>query len=105
MSAHPDYDREWFANVGVEDVRALSETEEVNPLETRLVKWECGCDQMRILQTLAPVWRQSPDELFLGEELIEVNCPRCAGKYRVSREMMEAFEQSLDDPDSDSRVS
>ena len=32
---------------------------------------------MRILEALLPVWRQSPEELFLGEELIEVNCPRC----------------------------
>ena len=46
---------------------------------------------MRILEALLPVWRQSPEELFLGEELIEVNCPRCAGKCRVSREMMEAY--------------
>ncbi len=105
LSAHPDYDREWFANLGVEDVRNLSETEEVNPLETRLVKWRCGCNQIRILETLLPVWRQSPDELFLGEELIEVNCPRCAEKYRISREMMEAFEQSLNEPSGDSRDS
>lgn len=91
VSAHPDYDREWFASLTVDDVRALNDTEEVNPLETRVVRWSCGCSQQRILQTLEPAWRESPDELFLGEELIEVNCPRCAAKYRISRETMEAF--------------
>ncbi len=95
VSAHPDYDEEWFKNLTVDDLRVLTVTEEVKPLETRVVKWECGCDQLRILQALVPVWRQSPDELFLGEELIEVNCPRCAAKYRVSREMMEAYDQGL----------
>jgi molecular chaperone Hsp33 len=91
VSAHPDYDREWFAGLTVEDVRTFDDTEEINALETRPVKWFCGCNQRRILQTLEPVWKQSSDELFLGEELIEVNCPRCAARYRISRETMEAF--------------
>lgn len=93
VSAHPDYDREWFANLTADEVRALKTTEEVNVLETRAVRWSCGCNQQRILQTLEPVWKQSPDDLFLGEELIEVNCPRCAGKYRITRETMEAFDR------------
>ncbi|MCH2613135.1 MAG: Hsp33 family molecular chaperone HslO, partial [Opitutales bacterium] len=70
---------------------ALGKRETVKPLEPRIVRWHCGCNQMRILETLLPVWRQSREELFLGVELIEVNCPRCAGKYRLSREMMEAY--------------
>ncbi len=52
------------------------------------------------MKMLDPVWRQDPEELFLGEELIEVNCPRCAGKYRVSKEMMEAHEQSQKEKES-----
>lgn len=94
VSAHPDYDEDWFGKLTIDDIRVLNETEEVSPLETRAIKWECGCNQIRILEVLFPVWRQSPDELFLGEELIEVNCPRCAGKYRVSKEMMEAYDQA-----------
>jgi|TARA_B110000495_G_C23036572_1_gene619315 molecular chaperone Hsp33 len=93
VSAHPDYDEEWFAELTAEDVVALDTTEEVNALETRPVIWFCGCNQQRILQALLPVWRQSEDELFLGEELIEINCPRCSGKYRISRETMEAFDR------------
>ena len=94
VSAHPDYDRDWFKGLDVDAVRSIRENEEVNPLETRPVKWFCGCNQQRILQALEPVWKQSPEELFLGEELIEVNCPRCAGKFRISRETMEAHAQS-----------
>ena len=97
ISAHPDFDEEWFRDLTEDDLRVLSVTEQVNPLETRIVKWECGCNQKRILQALEPVWRQSSDELFLGEELIEVNCPRCAGKYRISKEMMEAYDEGLKD--------
>jgi hypothetical protein len=31
-----------------------------------------------------------PEALFGDEETITVNCPRCAARYRVSREAMEA---------------
>ncbi len=92
VTAHPDYDEEWFENLSVEDVLSIKATEEVNPLETRPVSWKCGCNQVRILKALEPVWKQNREELFLSQELIEVNCPRCSGKYRISREMMEAFE-------------
>ncbi|MEM9158331.1 MAG: disulfide bond chaperone, partial [Verrucomicrobiota bacterium] len=35
LTAHPDYDREWFSAVTVDDVRVIAATEEVNELETR----------------------------------------------------------------------
>ena len=91
LTAHPDYDEDWFASVDVDDVRVISTTEEVNELETRFIKWKCGCSMKRILEVLRPSWLADPDDLFLNEEMIEVNCPRCAKKYRVTREMMEAF--------------
>lgn len=94
VTAHPDFDEEWFAALTVDEVRSFKDTEIVNPLETRSVSWKCGCDQGRILKALEPMWKADSEELFLWEELIEVNCPRCAGKYRITREMMEAFEAS-----------
>ncbi|MDQ8203924.1 Hsp33 family molecular chaperone HslO [Pelagicoccus sp. SDUM812003] len=91
VAAHPDYDVDWFKGLTMEQVRSLEEDEEVVDLETRFVRWSCGCNQERILKTLAPVFLSDAEELFLGEELIEVNCPRCAGKYRISRELLEAY--------------
>ncbi|EDY84284.1 hypothetical protein VDG1235_3915 [Verrucomicrobiia bacterium DG1235] len=91
VAAHPDYDEAWFENLTLEEVRAIEATEEVVDLETRFVRWYCGCNQDRILATLSSVFQSDPEGLFLGEELIEVNCPRCAGKHRVSREMLEAY--------------
>lgn len=91
LAAHPDYDEDWFDTVTAEDIEKIQETEELNDLETRPVRWNCGCNQLRILRTLLPIWNNDKEELFLGEELIEINCPRCSGKYRISRELMEAF--------------
>ncbi|MBK1877393.1 Hsp33 family molecular chaperone HslO [Pelagicoccus mobilis] len=91
VQAHPDYDENWFDSLTIDDVRTIEETEEVVDLETRFVRWHCGCNQQRILGALAAPFHNDPEGLFMGEELIEVNCPRCAGKHRISREMMEAY--------------
>jgi molecular chaperone Hsp33 len=91
LAAHPDYDENWFESVTLEDIRRIEETEEVVDLETRFVRWHCGCNLERILGALSAPVQRDPEDLFLGEELIEVNCPRCAAKHRVSREMMEAY--------------
>jgi molecular chaperone Hsp33 len=44
-----------------------------------------------MLEVLAPTMRQDPDGLFGDEEKIEIRCPRCAGRYAITREAMEAF--------------
>ncbi len=91
VAAHPDYDESWFRGLHSQDVQALHEKEDVHALETRHLRWHCGCNQKRILKAILPVWIQDPEGLFLNEEMIEVNCPRCAAKYRISRELMEAY--------------
>ncbi len=91
VAAHPDYDEQWFKDLQPDQVSSLFEHEDVHALETRHLRWYCGCNQQRILQSILPVWIQDPESLFLNEEMIEVNCPRCAGKYRISREQMEAY--------------
>lgn len=90
VQAHPDYDEDWFETLTIDDVRTIEEDEEVVDLETRYVRWHCGCNQQRIMDALTAPFQDDPEGLFLGEELIEVNCPRCASRHRVSREMLEA---------------
>ena len=94
---HPDCDLAWLRGLTVEQVKAIDTTETLSELESRLVRWHCGCNQKRILGVLAPAMRSDPADLFGGEEKIEVRCPRCAARYTVTREAMEAFvaEKSL----------
>ena len=33
-------------------------------------------------------WKDRLDELFEGDEFINIQCPRCAAKYHVTREMI-----------------
>jgi molecular chaperone Hsp33 len=91
VTAHPDYDEAWFEALTVDQVRAFAKDEELGVLEKRVYRWHCGCNQQRMLQVLAPVFRQDAEGLFGTEEKIEIRCPRCAARYAITREAMEAF--------------
>lgn len=91
LSAHPDWNRDWFYRVQPEDISTLAETEDLHPIETRFIRWDCGCNDQRIFAALESVFRAQADELFDGDDVITVNCPRCAAKYGVTREALEGW--------------
>jgi len=91
MSEHPDCDLNWLTQLTAEQVGNLDKIETVVPVERRVYRWHCGCNQERMLEVLAPTMKQSPDELFGDEEKIEIRCPRCGARYAITREAMEAF--------------
>ncbi|MEO6053207.1 MAG: Hsp33 family molecular chaperone HslO, partial [Chthoniobacterales bacterium] len=91
VSAQPDCDMEWFESLNDEKIRTLDQTETLSLLETRHYRWECGCNQQRIMEILAPTMRLDPESLFDGEEMIRVGCPRCGAKHKISREALEAY--------------
>ncbi|MFT3992557.1 MAG: Hsp33 family molecular chaperone HslO [Luteolibacter sp.] len=88
VAAQPDCDMEWFEALTEEDLLKLEETEETKLLETRKFRFNCGCTLERILPILGS-WKNRLDELFHGDDLIRVQCPRCAAKYEVTRGMLE----------------
>jgi molecular chaperone Hsp33 len=88
---HPDCDRAWLEALTDDTARGLERTEEMALLERRIVRWNCGCNQARMLEVLAPVFRADPEDLFEGEEMLEMRCPRCAARHYVTREALEAF--------------
>lgn len=90
LAAHPDYDEAWFAEVSHDDIRGLTDDETLVPIEQRGFNWHCGCSHDKILEVLKPVFTGGPEDLFRGDESITVNCPRCAGRYIVTREALEA---------------
>ncbi len=91
LASHPDCDLPWLQSVTLEEMRKLGEHETVVPMERRLYRWRCGCNEQRIFRILAPAMREDPDELFHGEEALRMECPRCGALYRVSREALEAY--------------
>lgn len=91
ITEHPDCDLNWLKGLTTETVGALEEAETLVPLERRVYRWHCGCNQERMLEVLAPTMRQDPEALFGDDEKIEIRCPRCAARYAITREAMEAF--------------
>lgn len=91
VGAHPDYDAQWFNQLDIKTVINLEETEELNLIERRAFRWYCGCNQRRLLELLATQFLQDADALFQNEETLQVHCPRCTARYRVTRETLEAY--------------
>ncbi len=91
LSAQPDCDTEWLAQLDDDAVRTLDERETLSLLETRVYQWECGCSHERMLAILAPIMQSDPEGLFGEESLIRMSCPRCGARHTITREALEAF--------------
>ena len=65
-----------------------NEEEETNLLETRFLRFNCGCSREKIL-TIVESWNERLDDLFHSDESIFIQCPRCASRYEVTRFFME----------------
>ena len=87
VAAQPDCDLEWLAGLDEAGVAAIGMQEETTLLETRNLRFHCGCDLARILPILGG-WKSRLDELFHDDDSITVQCPRCAANYLVTREML-----------------
>lgn len=87
VAAQPDCDMEWFDALDADAVARLDQTQETNVLERRKFRFFCGCSLEKILPILGG-WRKRPDDLFGEAEAITIQCPRCAAKYQVTREML-----------------
>ena len=94
VGAQPDCDLEWLAGLDAEAVRRLDQTEELALLEQRYYRFECGCNQQRMMRMLLPAFRRDPEDLYAGEEVIRVSCPRCGARHAITREALEALDKA-----------
>jgi molecular chaperone Hsp33 len=89
--AQPDCDLDWLAGLDVDAVRQIEQTEEVKLLEVRRLRFFCGCDLGKILPLLS-TWKNRLEVLFGDQQEINVQCPRCAAVYPVTRSMVSDFQ-------------
>ncbi|MCX8497031.1 MAG: Hsp33 family molecular chaperone HslO [Akkermansiaceae bacterium] len=87
IAAQPDCDLEWLASLDSAAVQAISQTEETTQLETRRFRFHCGCTVEKILPILSG-WKNRLDDLFGDEQSINIQCPRCAATYQITRDMI-----------------
>lgn len=91
MTEHPDCDWTWFRGLTTDTLRTLDTAETLVPMERRIYRWHCGCNQERMMEVLAPTMKKEPGALFGDEPTLEIRCPRCGARHTVTREAMEAF--------------
>jgi molecular chaperone Hsp33 len=87
IAAQPDCDLEWLEALDAEDVAKITATEETSPLESRRFRFHCGCSLEKILPILGG-WKNKPEVLFEEADEITIQCPRCAAKYQITRDMI-----------------
>lgn len=91
ISAHPDWDEKWFKNLDYDQMKQLSTTEEVNLLERRFYSWDCGCSVDKMYELMVPMGLEGVESIFEDQSMITVSCPRCAGKFELSRSRVDAL--------------
>jgi molecular chaperone Hsp33 len=91
VSEHPDADVGWLRDLTLDQARNLDARETLAPMERRIYRWHCGCNQPRMLEVLAPAMRADPEALFGGDDTLELRCPRCGARHVITREAMDAY--------------
>ncbi len=91
VSAQPQCDLDWLLGLDAEQVRTIDRSEELSLLETRTYRWECGCTLEKLYAALLPHARRDMDGIFAGDEVLKATCPRCARRYFIDREQLEAW--------------
>jgi molecular chaperone Hsp33 len=85
LSALPGVDPAWISAVTRDDLPALYEAPDLRVLEARIVTFACSCDERRVHQVVRALFEDRGEELFQGEERVEVQCPRCGHSYWMTR--------------------
>ena len=93
ISSQPDCDEEWLAALTIEDVRELDQKEKLSLLEQRRYVWDCGCSVERLYPILGKLAQEDLNDVFGGDEIITLTCPRCGARYRAAREQFEAWRE------------
>lgn len=91
VAAQPDCDMEWFAALDEAALLAIEADEELGFLETRHFRFDCGCGPEKIFPLIASMADETLASVFAGGEVIAASCPRCAARYTVTSEALEAY--------------
>ncbi|MBN2718273.1 MAG: Hsp33 family molecular chaperone HslO [Deltaproteobacteria bacterium] len=89
VQALPDAHFSGIAQMGNEELISLytskAQKGELKQLFEFLVFYECRCDEEMIYTMLDKLPRDQKEELFTGQNTIEIECPRCGRNYTASR--------------------
>jgi molecular chaperone Hsp33 len=61
------------------------------PLDEQIFRFQCGCNFETMREVVGTLFREKEEELFRGEEEVEVSCPRCGHRWRVTKNDVAGF--------------
>ena len=85
VAALPDSDEEWLQGLSREAAVELMRAPDVRKIDDRAVSFGCMCDPERVFTVVRKMFADKSEELFGGEDEVEVHCPRCGRAYRMTR--------------------
>lgn len=86
--ALPGADAQWLEALDVAAVRDLHANAS-EAIDGRTFRFDCGCDGDRIVTAMVQMFGADPDEVFQGDEGLEVQCPRCGARWWIDRELFD----------------
>jgi molecular chaperone Hsp33 len=89
VAAQPDCDLEWLEKVGADEIAQRWHDPAQKSLETRFYKFCCGCTPERISAAIGPALSANLEEVFQGESMIRVTCPRCGAKHEIPKSLFD----------------
>jgi molecular chaperone Hsp33 len=97
----PDVDQDWLADLDRTQLIAYVNSD-LAPVDEQVFRLHCGCTPDRMLEVIGGIFKGREDELFLGEDGVQTNCPRCGRHWWVTRADFDrgTIESPEDPPDS-----
>jgi molecular chaperone Hsp33 len=93
----PNVDTGWIKGLEREEIRGLlDQAKDLEKIVERRFHFLCGCDLPTILRAISSIYKKDNlEELFMGDERVEVFCPRCGKRWWVSRQDFKASPPKL----------
>ena len=80
----PDVDEKWLASLD-RDSACEHASNSARLVDEREFEFRCGCDAQRMLSVMRGLYEGKEDELFQGDDSVEVFCPRCGHRWSILR--------------------
>ena len=77
-----DEGQEWIGSLDRES--ALARLDSLRLLDERRFWFQCGCNPEKIFRTMRRMFAGRPEELFQGDDGVNVSCPRCGREWRMA---------------------
>jgi len=92
VSAEPDCDEAWLADLDLDKVLALQDREQLTLLETRGYRLQCGCSMERLFPLISRLPEEDISYVF-EEGQAAMQCPRCGARYKATRADFDSWKE------------